>query len=64
MKPNVQGFVRSCSTADHVNYCVESFLDIHHIPPALTALGGMAGLLRLVHPLGLNPADWTIDVVR
>lgn len=62
--PNGVGFVQSCSTADHLNYCIESFLNIHHVPPALAALGGMTGLLRLVHPLGTNPADWTTDVIR
>jgi hypothetical protein len=42
-------------------YCISS---TGKLPPAVTAIGGLQGLLKKVTVLGPDPQNWTTDVLR
>ncbi|MEY9874306.1 hypothetical protein ABH931_003801 [Streptacidiphilus sp. MAP12-33] len=52
----------ACTVTDGIEACLQH--EGRDEPPAaLTAVGGLKGLLKHVHVYGLDPANWTTDVL-
>jgi hypothetical protein len=58
------GVTTVCSVAHAVETCAQYWGRPGEKAPAFGTVAGLQSLLRLVHPLGADPADWTTDVLR
>lgn len=50
----------ACTTARGLDVCVDA---IGGAPPPVAAIGGVAGLLRRITPLGTDEREWTTEVL-